>query len=256
MTFVLRLMPPQEPPVEYALDLDRIRLGRSESNDIVVKTAQVSSLHLVLKREGDGFRLIDENSTNGTRVNGKEVDEVVLNDGDELLIGNKVAAVFSVRAGNVATATPAQDDDTAPVAVAVAADNDSEDSAPAAAPALAAKPKPAPAPALKPKPSIPVASPKPPSAAPKPAAAPKIPAAAKPKVPAAAATIPAAAKPAAPAPVSVSAAAAAAPAKPAGSAAPTVVIKRSPGASVPPPGRPPIKIAKPMPPGARKEGDG
>ena len=97
MSFVLRIMPPKAPPVEYALDLDRIHLGRSDSTDIVVKTPQVSSRHLEFKREGESFQVIDLDSTNGTKINGKEVDEALLADGDDLLIGNQVAALFSVR---------------------------------------------------------------------------------------------------------------------------------------------------------------
>ncbi len=220
MSFILRLTPPKEPPVEYSLDLDRIRLGRSESNDIVVKTPQVSSLHLELKREGEAFRLIDQDSTNGTKVNGREVDEVVLKDGDEILIGNHVAGLFSIRRE---TSSPEAegDEETTPVAVVAAPEASSE--------APPVRPKPAPA--------IPVASPKKP--------VPSIPAA-TPKKPVAV--------PAAGAPRPVSAAPAAKPAPAPGQAAPTVVVKRSAGASVPP-ARPPIKIAKPMPPAARKGGE-
>jgi pSer/pThr/pTyr-binding forkhead associated (FHA) protein len=104
MNPVLRVLAPKEPPVEYALEIDTIRVGRDESNHIVLKCAQVSAQHLVLRRQregGDGFRLIDQGSTNGTKVNGVRVREVVLRDGDEILIGGTVVAIYSESALSV-----------------------------------------------------------------------------------------------------------------------------------------------------------
>ena len=97
MNRILRVLAPREPPVEYALEMDTIRVGRDESNHIVLQCAQVSAQHLVLKRQregGDGFRLIDQGSTNGTKVNGVRVREVALRDGDEIMIGGTVAAIY------------------------------------------------------------------------------------------------------------------------------------------------------------------
>jgi pSer/pThr/pTyr-binding forkhead associated (FHA) protein len=91
-------MPPNTPAMEYELEMDRIQLGRSESCEIVVPTSQVSSAHCELIREEGGYRLIDRDSTNGTRVNGKRVYDILLKDNDELLIGNVVAAIFSIKA--------------------------------------------------------------------------------------------------------------------------------------------------------------
>ncbi|MCB1229764.1 MAG: FHA domain-containing protein [Verrucomicrobiae bacterium] len=226
MSFIFRIMPPKQPPVEYQLDLDLIRIGRSESNDIVISVPQVSSLHLELKREGESYRLKDCQSTNGTKVNGKRVEDTILENGDELLIGNEVAALFSISQSQVA-ATPVEEEAATPVAKLATPAPES------------AKPRPALA--------VPTSAPRKPAA----------PAVAKPTQVAAVArpAAPTIAKPAAPAvakPVQVSAVANGKPATPSpGSSAPTVVIKRSPGASVPP-ARPPIKIAKPMPPAARK----
>ncbi len=191
MTHTLRIMPPEQPPMEVVLDLDRVTLGRSESNDIVVKCPQVSSQHLVLRREGESYRLLDQNSTNGTRVNGRDVDEATLADGDEILIGTRVAAWYAAK-----PEAEEKKADTVPVAV------------------IAVEEAPAPR--------------KPAAPAPMPVAAPKKPTVIPP---------------------------AAAPAGGGVGSAPTVVIRRSAGASVPP-ARPPIKIAKPMPPGPRKPGEG
>jgi pSer/pThr/pTyr-binding forkhead associated (FHA) protein len=103
MNPVLRILAPHEPPVEYVLDLGTIRVGRVEGNDIVLKNARVSALHLELRREGDGFRLLDRDSTNGTQVNGAAVTDVLLRDGDEILIGGEVVALYT---GKTDEATP------------------------------------------------------------------------------------------------------------------------------------------------------
>lgn len=96
MNPLFRILAPSGPPVEYELDVDRVRLGREAGNDIVVALPQVSAVHLELRREPDGgYRLIDLDSTNGTRVNGRAVTDVVLRDGDEILIGRVVAAIYT-----------------------------------------------------------------------------------------------------------------------------------------------------------------
>ncbi|MCB1087199.1 MAG: FHA domain-containing protein [Verrucomicrobiae bacterium] len=95
MNPILRVLAPNEPPMEYLLEREMIRVGRSEGNDIVVATPQVSAIHLELKREGDDFRLIDRESTNGTRVNGERVSNVVLRDGDEIVLGRVVMILYS-----------------------------------------------------------------------------------------------------------------------------------------------------------------
>ncbi|MCB1092990.1 MAG: FHA domain-containing protein [Verrucomicrobiae bacterium] len=95
MNPILRVLAPNEPPMEYLIEREVIRVGRSEGNDIVVATPQVSAIHLELKREGDDFRLIDRESTNGTRVNGERVSNVVLRDGDEIVLGRAVVILYS-----------------------------------------------------------------------------------------------------------------------------------------------------------------
>lgn len=103
---LLRVMPSGEPPREYVLDVSLVHLGRSESSDIVVKQPQVSANHLDLRREGDGFRLIDKDSTNGTKVNGVRVTDIILKDGDEILIGGEVAALYRASTSEKPAAKP------------------------------------------------------------------------------------------------------------------------------------------------------
>jgi adenylate cyclase len=62
-------------------------LGRSPDCDVVIKDFGVSRRHAEVVIEGEDCRLKDLKSKNGTQVNGVRVLEVILNDGDEILLG-------------------------------------------------------------------------------------------------------------------------------------------------------------------------
>lgn len=47
----------------------------------------VSRAHAVFRRNGNVFSIADAGSLNGTYVNRNRVDEAVLNNGDEIMIG-------------------------------------------------------------------------------------------------------------------------------------------------------------------------
>lgn len=61
----------------FALNKDRTILGRNASNDIVVADEAVSSQHCYIARRGDRYVLRDLNSTNGTMLNLKRVDDEI-----------------------------------------------------------------------------------------------------------------------------------------------------------------------------------
>lgn len=68
-----------------------ITIGRSSSNDIIINDPLVTrKTHCQIIQDDNGsFRLIDNNSTNGTYVNGiRRHGEVVLNKTDIVRIGN------------------------------------------------------------------------------------------------------------------------------------------------------------------------
>ncbi|MFF5073588.1 FHA domain-containing protein [Micromonospora olivasterospora] len=67
---------------------DRIRVGRAPDNDIVLDDLLVSRHHADLVRDGAGFRVIDLGTRNGTYVNGRQVEQAVLNAGDLLSFGH------------------------------------------------------------------------------------------------------------------------------------------------------------------------
>ena len=74
--------------LEYELVAPESRIGRAlQSNDIVLNQAQISREHAVIRLEGDTFRLIDLDSSNGTKINGQRIKDHILTDGDRFTIG-------------------------------------------------------------------------------------------------------------------------------------------------------------------------
>ena len=72
-------------PVE---DGRAITLGRDTSNTICLPDRKLSRVHCQVAKVGDKCRVIDLNSTNGTKVNGERIaDEVMIDVGDEIAIG-------------------------------------------------------------------------------------------------------------------------------------------------------------------------
>jgi F420-dependent methylenetetrahydromethanopterin dehydrogenase len=76
------------------LGRDRPVLGRSKDSAVQVSDPNVSRRHAELRREGDGYVLVDLDSTNGVEVDGKRVKRVELRDGCRFTIGS-TEAVFS-----------------------------------------------------------------------------------------------------------------------------------------------------------------
>lgn len=71
------------------IPLDRtIVIGRSPSNDIVLKEPKVSRRHAEIQSVGGRYIILDLESSNGTYVAGKKVTERVLQPNDEITIGN------------------------------------------------------------------------------------------------------------------------------------------------------------------------
>lgn len=66
-----------------------ISIGRDPSNDLVLSDSMVSRRHAILEQRDDHYVLRDNNSSNGTLVNGDRVDhEKPLRDGDLVAIGS------------------------------------------------------------------------------------------------------------------------------------------------------------------------
>jgi pSer/pThr/pTyr-binding forkhead associated (FHA) protein len=71
----------------FVLDGDVTRLGRHPDSDISLDDISVSRRHAEIRHDGDEFVLRDVGSLNGTYVNQRRVDSVVLQQGDEILVG-------------------------------------------------------------------------------------------------------------------------------------------------------------------------
>ncbi|GGH56345.1 FHA domain-containing protein [Rothia aerolata] len=72
----------------------RIVAGRSPNSDIFLNDVTVSRQHAVFVPNAGTFVLTDNNSLNGTYVNGDRVDEAFLKNGAEIRIGKFHFAFF------------------------------------------------------------------------------------------------------------------------------------------------------------------
>ncbi|MDH3943467.1 MAG: FHA domain-containing protein [Anaerolineae bacterium] len=77
----------------YSLDRIVTNIGRSLDNDIVIQDAHVSRNHAQIRYENDEYILYDMNSTGGTFLNNKKVDQSVLHVGNIITLTN-VPMVF------------------------------------------------------------------------------------------------------------------------------------------------------------------
>lgn len=66
---------------------DKITIGRADDNRIQIEDTSLSSHHAELISAGDGYRLKDLDSTNGTKVNEKPITETALTNDDVVTFG-------------------------------------------------------------------------------------------------------------------------------------------------------------------------
>lgn len=66
----------------FPLDRTLVNIGRRLDNHLVLENPHISRRHAQLRVRGGRYMIHDLNSTSGTRVNGKQVQEWVLNPGD------------------------------------------------------------------------------------------------------------------------------------------------------------------------------
>ena len=65
----------------------RVVIGRSRDCDVVISDPNVSRRHAEVRRDENGWHLVDLGSTNGVKVNGRRVDQMALGPGDRVTIG-------------------------------------------------------------------------------------------------------------------------------------------------------------------------
>ena len=73
-----------------ALERPITHVGRGLVADVRLEDSQVSRRHAILALRGDGARILDDRSYNGTFVNGRRVTVQQLADGDVLRFGRAV----------------------------------------------------------------------------------------------------------------------------------------------------------------------
>ncbi len=86
-----------------------ISIGRRSTNDVCIPNLSVSGMHARLTIEDNIARIEDNNSTNGTYVNGRLISRQLLNDGDEIVIGKTRVMVHLAR-NNLQQKNVAQND--------------------------------------------------------------------------------------------------------------------------------------------------
>lgn len=83
---------------QVAFTKERLTVGLSSSADIYIDDTGLSGIHSSLHRQDEKVWILDENSTNGSYVNGNPVPGhgTPLADGDEISIGNSTTIFVSV----------------------------------------------------------------------------------------------------------------------------------------------------------------
>ncbi len=71
----------------YPINKIPFKIGRDPNNDVVLRSKIVSREHAQIVKGKEGLTIVDLDSQNGTCVNGTQIKEAILRDGDEILIG-------------------------------------------------------------------------------------------------------------------------------------------------------------------------
>ncbi|MCF6312239.1 MAG: FHA domain-containing protein [Verrucomicrobiales bacterium] len=85
---------PDQEPIKVSFDEQaEITIGRAPDNDLVVDHESMSGHHAKLQQEGDGYILVDLDSTNGSKIDGISTGSGPLSNGTQITFG-KVDAVY------------------------------------------------------------------------------------------------------------------------------------------------------------------
>ncbi len=87
---------------KYRFNQNSLIIGRSSKSDIHIDEESVSRSHCTLKRVGKATTIKDLGSTNGTYINDRQADEIILRDGDLIKVGRTIFKFLS--GGNIENA--------------------------------------------------------------------------------------------------------------------------------------------------------
>ena len=96
---MLRQVGPDGRTRQVPVEGGRLTIGRASDNGLVVRDSRVSRYHARLQARRGALVFTDLGSTNGSRVNGARVGEVVLGEGDRIEIGDTTLIVESTSGG-------------------------------------------------------------------------------------------------------------------------------------------------------------
>lgn len=77
----------KQPDYWYLLSKDKTTIGRADDCDIELQHNGISRLHAAITSNEDDWELSDADSTNALSVNGKQIQQRTLCDGDLISIG-------------------------------------------------------------------------------------------------------------------------------------------------------------------------
>ncbi len=95
----LALADGEETPV-VALEDELTRIGRGLGANLRLDDERVSRRHAIIYRRDGRLRLLDDRSSNGTFLNGRQVAEAELHDGDVIRVGPIELRYLEISAGH------------------------------------------------------------------------------------------------------------------------------------------------------------
>ncbi len=106
MAEIFLIYPTSEGSKEIAIERERTTFGRTDLADFRLDDEGLSRLHATVYRDGERVWIVDENSTNGSFVNGERVggSGTILKNGDRIKIGNHTQ--LTVKIGDAQNAPP------------------------------------------------------------------------------------------------------------------------------------------------------
>ncbi|HYP49640.1 MAG TPA: FHA domain-containing protein, partial [Pyrinomonadaceae bacterium] len=84
----------------YKLNVGNLTVGRTELSDLILSDAGLSRRHTTFEQHDGEVWIFDENSTNGTFLNGKQINSkgARVFDGDEIRLGDNTRIFVQIRA--------------------------------------------------------------------------------------------------------------------------------------------------------------